>query len=109
MGGLAPPHSHVPGPLGAASFFFPCLARAWKTRLDERPRRALRASDGLTLSPKAPQVPVARNLLAVTGVAASPDPREPPGRLHQAPLAARSRNPALTPPRATEAAMTGIT
>lgn len=33
------PHSHVPGPLGAARFFLPRRARAWKTQLGE-PRAA---------------------------------------------------------------------
>lgn len=106
-----PPHSHVPGPIGTAGFFLPRRARAWKTRLGERRRRAQPALDGLTLlhpALKALWVPVARNFLPVAGAAASPDPKKLPCRF-KVPRATRSKNPAFTPPRATEAAITGIT
>lgn len=41
-----PRHSHVPGPLGAAGFFLPGRAPAWKTRLGEGTSRALPAFEG---------------------------------------------------------------
>jgi hypothetical protein len=51
----------------------------------------------------APSVPVVQSFLVVTSAATSQD------LLHQEPLAARNKNTAFTPPRAMEAAMTGVT